>query len=92
MDLEDKENVDGEEKAVQSEKKGSAKRFFTANKESASKEMKINIINFLQTFEVEKSLYYPELYESLEALVKETVKSILDADGLAGYLKDVFVN
>lgn len=54
--------------------------------------MKINIINFLQTFEVEKSLYYPELYESLEALVKETIRSILDADGLAGYLKDVFVN
>lgn len=54
--------------------------------------MKINIVNFLSTFEVEKSLYYPELYESLEALVKETIKCILDAEGFAGYLKEVFLN
>lgn len=53
--------------------------------------MKINIVNFLSTFEVEKSLYYPELYESLEALVKETVKSILGADSFAIYLKEVFL-
>lgn len=68
------------------------KRFFTPNKESGLKDMKIKILNFLQTFDIEKSLYYPELYESLEMLVKEAVKSIFDADGLAAYLKDAFVN
>lgn len=56
------------------------------------KEMKIKILNFLKTFEIEKSLFYPELYESLESLAKETIKSILDPDSFAAYLKDCFLN
>lgn len=41
---------------------------------------------------MEKSLYYPELYESLEILVKETIKGILDPETFASYLKDCFLN
>lgn len=90
MEVEEKETDD--EKRREKARKSSVKRFFTPNKDTALKDIKIKIVNFLKTFEMEKSLYYPELYESLEVLVKDTVRNILDSDGLAGYLKDCFLN
>lgn len=81
-----------EEEDVAASGRKSVKRFFTPNKETALRETKIKVLNFLKTFEVENSLYYPEMYESLEMLVKETIRTILDADAFAGYLKDCFVN
>lgn len=52
--------------------------------------MKIKILNFLKTFEVEKSVYYPEIYESLELLIKEAIKNIFEPQSLSDYLKDYF--
>ncbi|KAL4471208.1 hypothetical protein ABPG72_007575 [Tetrahymena utriculariae] len=86
------ENEIDEEKTKKRQSKSAIKRFFTPNKETAMKDLKIKILNFLKTFEIEKSLYYPELYESLELLVKETIKQILDADSFSAYLKDCFLN
>ncbi|EAS07620.2 AT hook motif protein (macronuclear) [Tetrahymena thermophila SB210] len=104
MELEENKEKDGEkeessedneideEKTKKKQSKSAIKRFFTPNKETAMKDLKIKILNFLKTFEIEKSLYYPELYESLELLVKETIKQILDADSFSAYLKDCFLN
>ncbi|KAL4429318.1 hypothetical protein ABPG74_002304 [Tetrahymena malaccensis] len=86
------DNEIDEEKIKKRQSKSAIKRFFTPNKETAMKDLKIKILNFLKTFEIDKSLYYPELYESLELLVKETIKQILDADSFSAYLKDCFLN
>ena len=64
----------------------------TPKKDDAYREIKLAIINFMSTFEIERTLLYPHLYEILEDMTKETIKSILcyEENELFGlYLKEL---
>lgn len=56
--------------------KSSIKRIIpnTPSKDQAYKEVRVNIMNFLETFEIEKTLFYPHLYSTMEEMVRELVK------------------
>jgi hypothetical protein len=52
----------------------------------------VAIINFLTTFEVQRTLLYPHLYRVLEDVARELVRSMLEPELFALYLRELLSN
>jgi hypothetical protein len=64
----------------------------TPKKEDAYREVRIQIVNFLSTFEIENSLWHPHIYRILEETAREIIKSVLEGNLFSLYLRELLGN
>ncbi|KRX09749.1 Armadillo-type fold [Pseudocohnilembus persalinus] len=69
---------------------GEGEQVAQGDKTLTFKDIQILFKNFLSAFEIEKTLFYPHLYQIMEEMLKELIKtSVIEPDNFSLYLREL---